>query len=918
MKASIRSVLAILALTLPCVPGTAQSLLGTVSGSVKDEQGGALPGAVVTLSGKTGSKTAPTDAAGVFRFVAVEPGTYSVSAELGGFAPKRVDNISVTIGKTVATDFVLKIGGLTDSVEAVAEAPIVDTSTTATDNSLSQELLFNLPLNRFAPDLLNYTPGVNSGAAFGGGSDVSNGLYIDGVDSRDPSAGTAWVFPNFNIVEEVQVQGLGANAEYGSFTGAVVNTITRSGGNTTAGLFDIQYSGKSLGGDNITQELLAQNPDLGNAAKTTKHVDFTAQLSGPMIQDKLFYFFSAQRLETKSNPPGPIESDSELSPRFNGKLTWLPSGNDTVSLGMQYDQYNVTGRAGWDSLIETQDVTVGEEAPELVYNLQWRHLFGSNTFLEAKFAGWNGYYDLFPNANAVGKSVHYDVTDNTYTESAGYRFLADRNRNQLNASLTHYADKWGKHELKFGLEIERSSAQNRSSYENGIYYYDSTAYYPRGQYYGFDSSYDFKTNIARDSFFAQDNWKPTSRLTVTAGVRLDRGRGSDGGSQDIGKVYEFTAVAPRIGIAVDVTGDQKTVLKAHYGDFVDSLSGTYFRRAVPGLGPYIGYFYNPDGTGEFVGPEGNTFDVVNRVDYPVYNVDPDLKHPRVNQYTATLERALSSDTRIAVTGTYRKWKNFVDTTLPDARWSRFEVTNNLTNQPLEVYRLIDQAATENFLITNVDGTPYFDADGNLIGTADAKRNYKSIMVVLNKRFSHRWQAQVSYVWSKTEGTVDNDGNGTRTSNFISPNRSLINADGLLSYDRTHEFKVLGSVLIPKIDVSIAPYWRTISGFPLTALQTVSRSATNLPFALVSSTARTVRLEPRGSRKTSLQNKLDIRVEKVFKLGGSQRLAAYGDIFNVFNTNYDFDLLTNVASENFGSPGAITAPRQVFIGARWSF
>jgi outer membrane receptor protein involved in Fe transport len=897
--------------------GEGQSLLGTVSGVVKDEQGGALPGVSVSLTGKTGAKTAVTETDGSYRFPAVDPGTYSVSASLASFAPKRQDNVVVTIGKTVPVDFTLKVGGITDTVDVIGESPMVDTSTTATDNSLSQDLLFNLPLNRFVASLLDYTPGVNSGAAFGGGADVSNGLYFDGVDSRSPSDGSAWVFVNFNIVEEVQVQGLGANAEYGSFTGAVVNTITRSGGNNVTGLFDVQYTDDALAGDNVSPELLTANPELGDAAKTTKYIDLTAQVGGPIVKDKLFYFFSAQRLENRTDPSGRIEKDSELSPRFNGKLSWQPNANDTVFFQAQYDQFNVTGRPGWSGTVE-KEVTVDEEAPEFVYSAQWRHLFGPSTFFEAKFAGWDGYFDLFPNQETVGVSGHYDVTTNTYSDGAGYRFLNDRRRNQLNAAVTHYADKFGKHELKFGLEIERSSARNRNTYENGIFYYDSTYYYGKGQYYGYDSSYDFKTDVARESLFVQDSWRPNSRLTVNLGLRFDRGRGSDGGQQDIGQVYEMTAVAPRIGFALDLTGDQKTVLKAHYGDFVDALSGTYFRRAVPGLGPYYGYCYNPEGT-DFTGPQGGTFDLCNQVDYPLYNVDPDLKHPRVNQYTATLERAISSDMRIAVTGTYRKWKNFVDTVLPDGRWVPYQVDDELHGGQVTVYALEDQAATDNFLITNVDGFQYRDPEGNVLGTAHAKRDYKSLMVVLNKRFTNRWQAQASYVYAKTEGTVNNDGNGTRTSNFLSPNRSLINAEGALTYDRRHEFKLLGTVQVPKIEVSISPYWSSVSGFPFQVEQTLSRRDTNLPFALVSSTARTIFLEPRGTRRTGMQHRMDVRFEKIFKLGGgSDRVALYADVFNLFNSDYDTDYYNNVSDDYFLAPPSIVAPRQWTFGARWSF
>jgi hypothetical protein len=899
------------------IPATsqAQTLLGTVSGTVTDEQGGALPGATLSLTGKTGTKTAATDAAGSYRFVAVEPGTYSLSAELSGFAPRKRENISVEIGKNAAVDFGLKVGGLTDTVEVVGEAPIVDTTTTATDNSLDQDLLFNLPLGRFTADLLNYTPGVNAGSAFGGGSDVSNGLYLDGVDTRSPADGTAWMFVNFNIVEEVQVQGLGASAEYGSFTGAVVNTITRSGGNDMSGLFDVQYTNDSLAGDNVSAAQLAANPDLGNSAKTTKYLDFTAQFGGPIVKDKVFYFLSAQRLDSREDPTGPRTEYKELSPRLNGKLTFLPTPSDTITAQAQYDQFNVTGRSGWDSQREDDDVGTQEEAPNVEWNVQWRHLFGSNTFLEAKLVGWDGYFDLFPVEAGFGKSGHYDVTTGRYTVSAGYRTLYDRKRQQLNAAVTHYADKWGKHELKFGLEIERSNSRNRNTYENGITYYDSTEYYPVGQYYGYDSSYDFNSKIHRNSFFVQDAWRVNSRLTINAGARLDNASGIDG-SGDVGTVYKFTEVSPRLGFALDLTGDQKTVLKGHYGDFVDALTATYFRYAIPRHANYEGYCYDPE-SNDFVGPEGNHFSLCREVTYPLYNVDPDIKHPKVQQYTATVERALSSDTRLAVTGIYRKWKNFVDTVLPDATWTPSETTNDLTGQPLGFYALDDDNLT-NFLITNPDGFQYRDANGNILGTAHAKRDYKAVMVVLNKRFSHGWQAQASYVYSKAEGTVDNTGNGTRTSTFLSPNLALINADGPMSYDRPHEFKLLGTFVIPKIDISISPYWRSISGYPIGATQSVSRSETNFPFALVSSAARSIQIEPRDTRHTQFQHKLDIRTEKIFKLNDKDRVAVYADFFNVFNANYDTDILNSTSDEFFGGPASITQPRQITLGARWSF
>ncbi len=182
-----------------------QSLTGTVEGRVTDEQGGVLPGVTVTLVGRQGTQTAVTDGRGEYHFVGLNPGTYAVRAELQGFAPRGVDGLDLGIGRTLSVPLSLKVSGVAESIEVTANASTVDTTTTASDNSLSHELLTNMPINignfNTATSILNYAPGVNNGAAFGGDGDYGNALLIDGVDTRDPEAGSSWVFYNYNIIE---------------------------------------------------------------------------------------------------------------------------------------------------------------------------------------------------------------------------------------------------------------------------------------------------------------------------------------------------------------------------------------------------------------------------------------------------------------------------------------------------------------------------------------------------------------------------------------------------------------------------------------------------------------------------------------------------------------------------------------------
>jgi len=920
----------ILSLVLAAValPLAAQSLTGTVAGVVKDEQGGVLPGVTVTLTGRTGSRSAVTDSDGAYRFVAVDPGTYTVTADLPGFRPRRQENIDVSIAKTADVNFALAVGGVTENVEVIAEAPVVDVASSAVDNSLSQDLLFNIPIrpDNAATDLLNYLPGINSGSAFGANEDYGNALLLDGVDTRDPSAGSAWTFFNFNLVEEVQVGGLGAPAEFGAYTGAVVNTLTKSGGNQYSGLFDVYWTKESFYGDNISQEFIDQNPTLADPSVTEKKLDLTAQLGGPIIKDKLFFFVSAQRFEVTDNPSGAIESVTEVSPRFNTKLTWQPSVNDNLSLNFQWDNYNVEGRCDYTASLCSQEITVNQDSPEAIWGLQWRHLFGANTFTEVKYTGWWGYYYLDPQ---VPGPIHIDGTTGAYSGGAGYTNAYDRSRNQLNASISHYAEAFGKHDLKFGVEIERSKVRDRLAYENGISYYDYTAYYPPGQYYASSYGYDSEGKNERESLYVQDSWKPTDRLTINAGLRFDIMRGKSVALDET--VYDAKALAPRIGFAFDLTGDSKTVLRAHWGQYYDGIYFDAYQTAAPGFDDFVTYFYDPEGS--FCGPLGNCFSEVDRAPSLVYNVDPDIKHPRVDELTVGLERALTPDVRLSVTGIWRQDKNVQASLYPDARWRPTTITAStsgndpsLNGKPITVYEWANRDESENNgLLTNVDGFRYLDPDGNLLGTARTERKYRGVMVVLDKRLKDRWQGRISYVWSKSDGYLRNNGAPTygQETFFETPTLSLVNSFGRTDNDRPHELKVFGTWIVPKIEVNLSGYYRFLSGRPYTPFQRFGTGDINWP----TRAGREPFLEPRGSRRRENETNLDLRVEKIFNISDFGRLAVFADIQNVFNED-TVTILNNrhpfisVAGYDdpieFEGPTTVVQPRRFLLGARWSF
>jgi carboxypeptidase family protein/TonB-dependent receptor-like protein len=907
MKQVLRTAAMLLLAAIVATPVLAQSLTGSITGSIKDEQGAVLPGVTVTLTGKQGSKTEVTDSNGVYRFPALEVGAYQLSADLSGFSKATRADIAISPGRELAIDLTLKVSGVAENVTVVGESPVVDVKSSATETTISQSLLFSAPITRTAINVINYAPGVNSSSAYGGGAGSGNALLIDGVDTRDPSGGTAWTFYNYNVVEEYQFQGLGAPAEYGGFTGAVVNTITKSGGNRFSGLFDFFGSNKSLGSNNVPKSVAAQNPTLADPAITKKYADITTQFGGPIKQNKLFFFASAQRFLLSVDPTGGVTERHEVSPRLNFKLTWQPNPSNNFTGHIQYDAYNIIGRAGVSALIANDDLTNQEDAPEYVWMTQYRHLFNSNTFSEVKYTGWWGFYDLNPKKTV---SAHFDETGLVHG-SQGWFYYADRTRDQVNGSITHYADKFGRHELKFGAEFERSTTRDRYGYNNGFTFYD----YGGAPYYAYSYGYDLSGTNLRQSVFAQDAWHATNRLTFNVGVRGDMYQGK---GKSAGKVYDSSNWAPRLGVALDVAGDNRTVVKGSYGWYYEGSQTQLFTRALPGLQDYVTYAVNPNGT---VGEE------IDRTLLSIpYKMANDIKHPRVDETTIGFERALMGDMRLSLTGVWRDNKNFVNSVNPSARWQPVTTTTD-TGQTITLYRWVNRATTSSdYIIRNVEGFQYLDPNGSVIGTIDPFRKYRAFMAVLNKRYTNRWQAQISYVFAKATGNVDNSGAAQVSSRqFESPNLALVNSEGEASFTPKHEFKLLGSYQIPVIEASVNAFFRSTSGLPYSRIQ---QFPTSIVGAGSSTSYRRIPIDPRGTYHLPTLTQLDLRIEKNFTAPGSNRVGIYVDIENVANRGGITNVVTRPTSATladgstfplpFGTPGGLQNPRQVRIGARWSF
>ena len=241
----------------------------------------------------------------------------------------------------------------------------------------------------------------------------------------------------------------------------------------------------------------------------------------------------------------------------------------------------------------------------------------------------------------------------------------------MNASISHFAEGWGRHDLKFGVEIERSKTRDRYLLHQQHLLLRLRRRSPTTPTATATTS-TAATTASR--VFAQDSWKPNDRLTLNLGVRMDH---MSGGAPDHGRRLHATpCFAPRIGFAFDLTGNHTTVLKGSYSQYYEGIFNDIYKLATPGLqGPHLLGHGGMPGLRR-VGTHG-------RLQLPAVRPrrgEPphparrptstdDIKHPRVDEWSAGLEHQFGQNWRVSATGIYRENKNFIGNVLPDARWT---------------------------------------------------------------------------------------------------------------------------------------------------------------------------------------------------------------------------------------------------------
>ena len=323
----------------------AQEQTGSIQGVVKDPQGAVLPGAVVEARNPLGGATtavASTD--GVYRFPALPPGTYEISATLQGFRPARKVDAVLELGKNLTMDIVLSLASVAEEVTVTAESsPIIDVKGNTVSATLSRNTIERMPKGRDFTSILRVAPGAQQenkagGTQIDGASGSENRFIIDGMDTTNLQTGVSGKTMLLDFVEEVQVKSSGYNAEFGGATGGVVNVLTRSGSNSFHGQLGSYYQTDDFYGDR--RPFARFNPFDSNLAETglvnpdDKWLYYSplADIGGPIFRDRLWFYGGGAYTRNNNERDATFRTDVTKAKRH---FEWWSQA--------KYYNYNVTG-----------------------------------------------------------------------------------------------------------------------------------------------------------------------------------------------------------------------------------------------------------------------------------------------------------------------------------------------------------------------------------------------------------------------------------------------------------------------------------------------------------------------------------------------------------------------------------------------
>ncbi|WP_263353159.1 TonB-dependent receptor [Acidicapsa acidisoli] len=956
---------------LLALPGNGWSQTGEISVDTTDGSGAILVGvSVVVTDVDTGDvKSLTSDSAGLAVAPALPPGRYKVSGSINGFGTQE-QTLTLTVGQVAAVRFAMKAATAPQTVEVLQNAgPEIEATSADVSSVVERQQLDQLPvINRGFIGLAQLSPGgapsLPADARFGiqtafGGANVRSGysVLIDGADVDHPIYGIAIVDVDQDAVQEFRVNHNQYDAQYGRAGTAVVDAVTRSGTNSYAGMFT--YFGQD-------QSLNARNFFVHTAQSPFTETITSATFGGPIIKDKMHFFASDEYLKQNSPVIESLPASNPFAATYNGVYTGL---TDEKSVQAKLDmEKGARDNFSLRYLLEDQSIISSYSLyenynPVLFHDgiLSWAHVFSRSTINSGQLE----YLDQ--------NTTHYQTVSGpeiirpSFTSGSAPNLPQGYPRHRGAFNDTLYSIK-GRNSIKVGARMAYERLyQEANFYGSGVWTFNTNSPFVAGDPATYPIQYEAgsgpSTVLYRNaelSYFVQDNIELSGRLTLNAGVRYDAETNlrDDRFVNELIDNPQFSGVdnfvsksrgnyldgiQPRLGLAWDLTGKGRTILRAGFGGMVArnrpffdaqmQAQDTNFEVIVTNPTLLAGY---PSQTAVLGGISVEQYALQNG-NRALYLVGDHLNIPYVYESSLGVEKALAKDTVLTVDGIRQ-----IQTYLQTGHDANLPAVGPVSIHPRPL--------------------PRFGSVTSFNGTTSAY--YSALDVQLKSRFK-KASVLASYTWSKSIS----DGLDDNTSAISDPFHEYGNNDrGFDEEDRRSNLTVSPLVSLPW-NFKLSSIVTLMTGTPwnitygkdfdgdgntqdrpaglakdiggrghssdlaiINAARTSYQSAT-LPSGLVipalnPSGCANPGSEPSGACFAPVTmaelnqhdgiKKIDVRFTKGFNMGERYRLELFWEMYDITNTPSFQAPNATISSPDFLERNTANNPRQMQYGARFIF
>lgn len=888
--------------------GMAQLGTGSITGTAQDTSGAVVPGVSIILSNPGtigGNQHTITDERGVFQFIRLVPGSYSVRAELGGFRAAVRENVLVNADAAARVDLRLEVGDITDTITVTGEAPLLDTTSTFNQTIFDRQILDTLPngkdlwsIGRIAPAVVMNSYDVGGSESFRqatatvhGSLQAENKYLIDGMDVSDLAGAGSFLLAYFDpfMFQEVNVQTGNGPAEK-SRGGVVYNLVTRTGTNDFHGSFQFAGSNHGLQSNNVSQELrshllaavparvLAANPGLDPDPRIFGMFDSGLSVSGPIVRNKLWFTTSggmesmnAPRLGSYNADGTPVVDDGRMK-NFSFKISWQSSPGSQLHFSWNRnikDNFHRTIIANIDFFENRATWVQRNEAK--IWQLKWTATVSPRLVLDISSSLMKGSTGLAPQREVQpGDVPRFDAVTLTHSVAVERYNYQPSYRGAFNANLSYVI---GTHDLKVGFQSDRA---NQKSEEWSVSHYPSglLAIYRNGapdSVNTYNTPVNFRGIDFENAVFFQDKWTPTRKLTLNFGLRLEKVNGRVPATcqpqtifidaqcfPEIRDVPDFLAPAPRFGLIYDMFGNGKTALKLSANRYhIGTGLGFPFRvnpiRLTNDTRPWT------DRNNDFI-PQLDELGLSTGFNLGTTNrYSPDVKWPHSNELSAEIEHQLFGDLVVSLGYHHRETRRNIgsrNVAVPQESYIPLQVTERVSGRQVTVY---DQSSL-------LRGR--FDVVFDNFSELDSQFN--GLDITFNKRFSKRWMAMGGLSLGRNHGDIYG------TSDLNNPNFNF--RRGLVGNDVPVSFKTSGIYELP-YGVRLSANAQHFTGFPENTTVSVRSDTVRL-----TQVSQSLLVEPRGTTRLPNVNIFDLSARKTFRFGERTSAETIMDIFNLTNSN----------------------------------